>query len=84
MSNRTLVDCSQNVCKAVPYSSSSASRSPNLSNLLTHIERDPSLHHNSRVHLKLKTTQAKMQMKKIDLAELERAAIYLLLFTPKR
>jgi hypothetical protein len=57
---------------------------PNLSNLLTHIERDPSLHHNSRVHLKLKTTQAKMQMKKIDLAELERAAIYLLLFTPKR
>jgi hypothetical protein len=84
MSNRTLVDCSQNVGKAVPYSSSSASRSPNLSNLLTHIERDPSLHHNSKAHLKLKTTQAKMQMKKIDLAELERAAIYLLLFTPKR
>jgi hypothetical protein len=57
---------------------------PNLSNLLTHMERDPSLHHNSKVHLKLKTAQAKMQMKKIDLAELERAAIYLLLFTPKR
>jgi hypothetical protein len=84
MSNRTLVDCSQNVCKAVPLLILLGKQIPNLSNLLTHMERDPSLHDNSRVHLKLKTTQAKMQMKKIDLAELERAAIYLLLFTPKR